>query len=837
MQDLPPHPSAEALLAHADWVRALARTLVRDPGGADDVAQASWLDVLERPPGDARNLRGWLAQVVRSAAGQRARAAARREAREQAVARPEALPDTAELVAQAERQREVVGHVLALAEPYRTAVLLRYFLGLEARAIAARQEVPLATVRTRLQRALAQLRERLDREYGDRASWCAALVTLADGRATSTAWVSTSSLSIGVSAMAMAWKVGAAVLVVGATWWAWRTAAQEGEGPRAALVASGEAAELVPAPSAPELAQPDGEPLPGNRTPLPGGAPSARPASPELAARKVTRVEGRIVDAWGQPVGGLRIVAFGRVPDGSAPAEPAGPRVHATTAVDGSYALDVPGWFIHVESADEAWILTCEGLPVGQSEQVRVAMPALAIEGIVVDEAGAPVADASVDLGFSCSALKEFPLVLYGVESKTWTTLSEADGSFRFTRIPAHSEIRVTREGYEAARARDLEPYTRIVLHAAQPRESPWIRGLVLDERGAPVAGADVRFGQDEATSDERGRFELAVTSPVTSLADAAPLTATKVGLAAAVLEGFGRTVREDPAGLEGLVLRMGGAALAITGRVLDAEGKPCRGWWIDVADGTPAGTSSLSVERESAGGARQLETDADGRFRLGGLRERTYRVRAFDPSRCLFVVSEPTAAGTEDLVLREPRDAFLPLLRGRVVSQRGRPIAGAVVRLMFTAQVLPSGGELMYSCREAQADDQGRFEFADLPREHVYLRIDGPHVESAESFPIPAAGEVELRASVLCRFRVDVRPDDPADRFRVLDGDGRELRITTQTAHVNALHDSVRRRDDGFPVCIVGEEAATLVLYQGELELRRVALDLQPSELQIVTP
>jgi hypothetical protein len=258
-------------------------------------------------------------------------------------------------------------------------------------------------------------------------------------------------------------------------------------------------------------------------------------------------------------------------------------------------------------------------------------------------------------------------------------------------------------------------------------------------------------------------------------------------------------------------------------------------GGWNAVGE-LRAGSSELPIEIESLGAAVPLQTEADGRFRLGGLRNRTYRVRAFDPSRCLFVVSEPTAAGTEDLVLSEPRDAFVPVLRGRVVSQRGRPIGGAVVRLQFTVQSLPFA-EVINSCREAQADAEGRFELVDVPRHHVFLRIDGPHVESAESFAIPASGEMELRASVRCRFRVDARPDDPADRFRVLDGEGQELRLTAQTAHETHLDQSVRRREDGFPVCIVGEEAATLVLYRGEVELRRVSLDLQPNELQIVTP
>jgi hypothetical protein len=69
--------------------------------------------------------------------------------------------------------------VLALEEPYRETVLLRYFENLPPRAIARRLAVPVETVRTRLKRALETLRARLDRDYGARGAWSLALVPFA----------------------------------------------------------------------------------------------------------------------------------------------------------------------------------------------------------------------------------------------------------------------------------------------------------------------------------------------------------------------------------------------------------------------------------------------------------------------------------------------------------------------------------------------------------------------------------------------------------------------------------------------------------------------------------
>jgi RNA polymerase sigma-70 factor (ECF subfamily) len=61
-------------------------------------------------------------------------------------------------------RRRLVAALLALEEPYRAALLLRYFEDLSVPEVALRLGVPLETARTRLRRGLARLRERLDQE-------------------------------------------------------------------------------------------------------------------------------------------------------------------------------------------------------------------------------------------------------------------------------------------------------------------------------------------------------------------------------------------------------------------------------------------------------------------------------------------------------------------------------------------------------------------------------------------------------------------------------------------------------------------------------------------------
>jgi RNA polymerase sigma factor (sigma-70 family) len=169
--------SVETLLAERAWVEGLARSLVADDATAADVVQQTWLAAVESPPRSSP--RGWLARVVRNAAFQSHRAAARRVRHESAAPSHEPEPSPADTVARAEAHRRVVDAVMALEEPYRTAVLLRFFEGLESADVARRTGVPVETARTRIKRALALLRGRLDRDAGgDGRAWALALAPL-----------------------------------------------------------------------------------------------------------------------------------------------------------------------------------------------------------------------------------------------------------------------------------------------------------------------------------------------------------------------------------------------------------------------------------------------------------------------------------------------------------------------------------------------------------------------------------------------------------------------------------------------------------------------------------
>ena len=155
--------SSAALLENSAWIRSLAHRMVADASRADDLAQDTWMRAASRSSDSPRAVYAWLRTVMRNLVRRSYRSDQRRIARERRAARPERVESGAEeLLERVELQRQVTSVVLELREPYRSTVLLRYFEDVPTDEIAARHEVSPATVRSRLNRAHAELRVRLE---------------------------------------------------------------------------------------------------------------------------------------------------------------------------------------------------------------------------------------------------------------------------------------------------------------------------------------------------------------------------------------------------------------------------------------------------------------------------------------------------------------------------------------------------------------------------------------------------------------------------------------------------------------------------------------------------
>src|SRR4051812_8556868 len=150
---MPPF-AIEELLSHADWLRRLATHVARG-GDGDDAVQETWIAALVSPPARDRAAAPWLAEVLRNFVRGAHRSGRARQLREERASELYAsVPSPELLLERAEAQRLLVGLVVALDEPYRTAILLRYFEGLTAAAIARTQGVPAGTVRWRIKQGL-----------------------------------------------------------------------------------------------------------------------------------------------------------------------------------------------------------------------------------------------------------------------------------------------------------------------------------------------------------------------------------------------------------------------------------------------------------------------------------------------------------------------------------------------------------------------------------------------------------------------------------------------------------------------------------------------------------
>jgi len=154
-------PLAETLALHEGFVRALARGVLGADDRVEDVVQETWRIALEKAPRDPGRLRSWLGTVARNLALTIRRRDRSRVRRDPVTARGEAQPATVEIAQREETRRRLVGELLALPEPYRTVLLLRYYENLPPREIARRLGVPRETVRTRVRRGLERLRARV----------------------------------------------------------------------------------------------------------------------------------------------------------------------------------------------------------------------------------------------------------------------------------------------------------------------------------------------------------------------------------------------------------------------------------------------------------------------------------------------------------------------------------------------------------------------------------------------------------------------------------------------------------------------------------------------------
>jgi len=547
-------PDVAEILGEAEWLTRLARSLTGSAADADDVVQDTFATALRSPPDPDRPVRPWLRRVATNIVRMRHRGRLRRDAREaviEQITEPMRTPE--QLLERARIERTLTDLVLALEEPYRTTILLRYREGLAAETIAQQQGVPAGTVRWRLKTGVDRLRDRLDERESPK-TWRAAFAPFLAMRTRRAPWWRL------VMAKAMT-KTGVAVialllLAIGAGVALWK-ARHAAEGDRAVAAASSTARPIAV---------------------MQGSA--ADPVVFAQAGLGRRSVGGRVT-FQAKPFAGATV----RVVHGLTQTSVG----EATSAADGTFSfagLTADTFVITASAPDKTAMPVRVDLRAPKVGGVEIALTGCShVRGIVSDSGGAPIAHAHVSrqdtawpfaetdalgrydlcthfgdatllftasgyqgatarLAVNAKTQRDMVLLpeavvagsVIGVDGKpvgdAWITIdprgkgairdaavhgrSAADGSFRLTGVaPGHVQVSAVAPG---ARSRTIG----IVLGAGETREGVIVRldraarftGRVM-ERGNPVAGASIglRVGSVSepalAVSQADGRFTI----------------------------------------------------------------------------------------------------------------------------------------------------------------------------------------------------------------------------------------------------------------------------------------------------------------------------------------
>ena len=434
-----------------------------------------------------------------------------------------------------------------------------------------------------------------------------------------------------------------------------------------------------------------------------------------------------------------------------------------------------------VNAAGE-WIASLASVAPGTSDLVLTLQEPHAVQGLVVDDTGAPVRSfhvSALPVGRPDNAPEE-------VEQ----SFEAEDGAFTLALgLPGTWSLRASVDERASESVELAVPQAGAELRLVLPRGSA-VSGVVLDPAGVPVADASVHvsasaqeaafaaFGGGEVTTGSDGRFELA---------------SVKSG-------GFAHATHDDWAASEQVALELvPGESLVdvvlrlrlgarITGEVFDAEGKPQAGQNVNCASGAMAAMAfGFGAERSSA-------SDGAGRFAFEHVTPGKVTVTATpseeelmarfqggegDEQAMLAMLSAMRSAsvevvdGGEAHVVLGAKPKLPVRVHGRV-SEAGSPLAEKQVF------AFAEGGALLQGMKLARTDAGGRYELVlDRPGDYVFGVGDGFSEGTGAQFyvAVPEIAEFEQDLALpLGRIAgVVLGPDGPASgvRLRLVSAEG----------------------------------------------------------------
>jgi protocatechuate 3,4-dioxygenase beta subunit len=431
-------------------------------------------------------------------------------------------------------------------------------------------------------------------------------------------------------------------------------------------------------------------------------------------------VEVSVVEAErGTPVPGASVRAS--IPGGVGTAG----RSDVVTDARGLARVEVPAAVAGMVSASHDDFLRAEPVPLAaDGERVTVTLRrALAISGVLLDADGAPVTDVRVT----------------ATAPGRWVrpALTDGTGKFRLTGLEAGTydlEARFLVESKVGlvATARVAAGATGVELRLARPEgQATGLVVRVTGADGAPVPRASVRvvFGE-RGSSGATVENGLAIVDA--SGRDGGLVGATVTAYAPRTLAGqplpFGPATVGPLLGSEVEVEVRLPAEKSISGVVRDPDGKPVRGAAVVAADATQASNVSWAF-RSEGGDLPRARTDAEGRFRLGGLGDGEVSVFVQPPPDFPAPDGVPARGGQSDLVITLTPGTAVTLT---VLDEAGAPVPGASVSTHVADE--RRAGDPWRAPRDGpsgRADASGAVRLRGLDvRKRYHLGVNGPTAE-----------------------------------------------------------------------------------------------------------
>lgn len=302
--------------------------------------------------------------------------------------------------------------------------------------------------------------------------------------------------------------------------------------------------------------------------------------------------------------------------------------------------------------------------------------------GVVLDVAGQPVSEATV-----------------AIAARGSTAVSGANGEFCFHRLPSGVFVLQAELGNLRSAPRHMRP--------GDAYGAPWLQLLpegsievrVMDAADAePLADAAIHLaGRPASRTDATGRAVLADVEPGTHNVRV-------------ICDGYAaqqRVVRVlEPGGPPAQVTFALGRGAGLRAQVIDSEGRAANAADIQI---WPHG----GIRHQTSAPLARSVSDPAGLALITGLPVGVYAVEARHEAgearqRVLLRAGEADQAVTLRLTA-------LATLTGRVLDDRGDPIAGAQIRVRAT-----SDGDTVAEARNANSDANGNFEVPNLGRQPV---------------------------------------------------------------------------------------------------------------------